>query len=163
MIENRSGRSAWDLPAYDLTPREAQVFAMYAYGMNNKGIAEMFNISPATIKVHSAHGLSKLDTSSRAYVVIELFKAQRFNIDDYVNDDDLGRINLLSPRELNVFASMYTNKDKYKNTRAVGEELVIELETVRFHKTRMYKKLGISTKTRAIVLGYAAELRGMSF
>jgi NarL family two-component system response regulator LiaR len=49
----------------DLTPREREVLALLVQGKTNDGIAAALNISPATVRLHVSHILSKLEAQNR--------------------------------------------------------------------------------------------------
>jgi DNA-binding NarL/FixJ family response regulator len=53
----------------ELTPREREVVALVAGGMNNLEIAAHLVISPATAKTHVSRALGKLDVRDRAQLV----------------------------------------------------------------------------------------------
>ena len=56
---------------YDaLSEREREVFQLIAEGHSNREMAELLNISPATIETHRGHILQKLDLHSTAEVVL---------------------------------------------------------------------------------------------
>jgi DNA-binding NarL/FixJ family response regulator len=52
-----------------LTPREAQVLAVLAEGLSNRGIAERLGISDQTVKFHVASVMGKLGTRNRVETV----------------------------------------------------------------------------------------------
>ena len=52
-----------------LTPREAQVLALLAEGLSNRGIAERLGISDQTVKFHVASVMGKLGTRNRVETV----------------------------------------------------------------------------------------------
>jgi len=52
-------------PQYDLTPRELEVLALVAQGLNNGEIADELVISQSTVKFHVSSILSKMGVSSR--------------------------------------------------------------------------------------------------
>lgn len=54
---------------YDLTPREQDVLALMAKGLNNPQIAEQLIVSRATIRFHVSNILSKLNVTSRTEAV----------------------------------------------------------------------------------------------
>lgn len=56
-------------PSPALTPREAEVLAMLAEGLGNKGIARRLGISDHTVKAHVASILGKLRVSTRTEAV----------------------------------------------------------------------------------------------
>ena len=53
-----------------LSEREREVFQLIAEGHSNKEMAELLNISPATVETHRGHILQKLDLHSTAEVVL---------------------------------------------------------------------------------------------
>jgi len=55
--------------AYDLTPREREVLAWMAKGLNNTDIGKQLVISPVTVKFHVSNILSKLACASRTEAV----------------------------------------------------------------------------------------------
>jgi DNA-binding NarL/FixJ family response regulator len=54
----------------ELTGREREVMAMVASGRTNDEIAAELYVSPATIKTHVGHAMSKLDARDRAQLVV---------------------------------------------------------------------------------------------
>jgi DNA-binding NarL/FixJ family response regulator len=62
-------------PYETLSEREREVFQLVAEGRNNKEVADLLCISPATVDTHRAHILKKLDLHSTAELV--LFAARR--------------------------------------------------------------------------------------
>jgi DNA-binding NarL/FixJ family response regulator len=53
----------------ELTPREVEVVALVASGLNNREIAEQLVVTPATAKTHVSRALRKLDARDRAQLV----------------------------------------------------------------------------------------------
>jgi two-component system response regulator NreC len=53
-----------------LSEREREIFQLLAEGRTNKGVAELLNISPATVETHRAHILQKLDIHNTAELVL---------------------------------------------------------------------------------------------
>jgi RNA polymerase sigma factor (sigma-70 family) len=51
-----------------LTPRERDVLALVGQGATNRTIAEILNISPATVRIHLRHAQEKLGLRSRAQI-----------------------------------------------------------------------------------------------
>jgi DNA-binding CsgD family transcriptional regulator len=58
-----------DAGVEQLTPREAQVLALLAEGLSNRGIAERLGISDQTVKFHVASVMGKLGTRNRVETV----------------------------------------------------------------------------------------------
>ncbi|MFD7029876.1 response regulator [Streptomyces sp. NPDC059917] len=62
-------RTPW--PGLDvLTPREREVFGLVGAGLSNADIARRLVLSPATVKTHVHHCMSKLALASRAQAVV---------------------------------------------------------------------------------------------
>ncbi len=152
MIENRR-----------LTTRELQMLGMAANGMRDQAIAKATGLSPFTVNVMFDKAAQRLGTSTRPRAVIAAFESQQLDLDSFVNDDDLAKINLLTHRQREVLFSMHKKLGSKNREKAIGEELEIKSGTVRNHKQAMYRTVGAGSQTRAVVLGYAAELRGMTF
>lgn len=53
-----------------LSGREREIFQLLAEGRTNKGVAELLEISPATVETHRAHILQKLDIHNTAELVL---------------------------------------------------------------------------------------------
>ena len=66
------GRAA---KAYQLSPREKEVFALWVTGHGSKYIQEKFVISPATVKTHVRHIYEKCDVHNRAELMRKLEEA----------------------------------------------------------------------------------------
>ena len=65
----RTRKPAGDGAAADLTPREAEVLRLLAFGHSNKEIATALSISVKTVETHRASGMSRLGLPSRAALV----------------------------------------------------------------------------------------------
>jgi DNA-binding CsgD family transcriptional regulator len=52
-----------------LTPREREIVAFVATGLDNTDIAELLFLSPVTVKSHVTHAMGKLHTTTRAQLV----------------------------------------------------------------------------------------------
>ena len=61
--------------AYQLSPREKEVFALWVTGHGSKYIQEKFVISPATVKTHVRHIYEKCDVHNRAELMRKLEEA----------------------------------------------------------------------------------------
>ena len=66
----------------ELTPRETEVFRLLACFFENKEIAKILNCSVATVKMHVASILQKLNVTSRAQAVVMGLKKGIINLDD---------------------------------------------------------------------------------
>ncbi len=55
--------------AHELTPRETEIFVLWATGHGSKYIQDHFVISPATVKTHVRHIYEKCDVHSRAEII----------------------------------------------------------------------------------------------
>ena len=62
--------------AYQLSPREKEVFALWVTGHGSKYIQEKFVISPATVKTHVRHIYEKCDVHNRAELMRKLEEAR---------------------------------------------------------------------------------------
>ncbi|MDY7077953.1 MAG: response regulator transcription factor [Chloroflexota bacterium] len=58
-------------PGYNLTPREREVLALMAEGLNNPAIAERLVMSRSTVKFHVSNILFKLNVTSRTEAVAQ--------------------------------------------------------------------------------------------
>jgi DNA-binding NarL/FixJ family response regulator len=58
-----------------LTERESEITRLVAQGLSNAEIAEQLVLSPATVKAHISHILSKLDLRDRIQLVIAAYEA----------------------------------------------------------------------------------------
>jgi LuxR family transcriptional regulator, maltose regulon positive regulatory protein len=57
-----------------------------------------------------------------------------------------GLVEALSARELEVLALLATGK----SNRAIAEELVVTLDTVKRHVTNLFNKLGVASRVQAV-------------
>jgi predicted ATPase/DNA-binding CsgD family transcriptional regulator len=62
--------AALPMPVPSLTPREAEVAALIARGLNNRQIAERLVISQRTVDAHVAHILAKLGFATRSQIAV---------------------------------------------------------------------------------------------
>ncbi len=71
----RPDRALAPVPGLDLlTEREREVLQSLARGQSNAEIAEALFISPATVKTHVSHLLTKLDARDRAQLVVAAYE-----------------------------------------------------------------------------------------
>jgi DNA-binding NarL/FixJ family response regulator len=59
-----------DARLQQLTPREREVLALLAEGLDNRAIAEQLHISPETARAHVVNLLSKLNVGSRLQAAV---------------------------------------------------------------------------------------------
>ena len=59
-----------------LTDREREVLTLIARGLSNAELAEHLHLSPATVKTHIGHLLSKLQARDRAQLVIAAYETR---------------------------------------------------------------------------------------
>jgi len=63
-----------------LSPRETETIGWLVQGLSNKEVAQRLNLSPRTVEIHRANGLSKLGAKSVAEVVrMKLLAARQEN------------------------------------------------------------------------------------
>jgi DNA-binding NarL/FixJ family response regulator len=60
----------------------------------------------------------------------------------------------LSPRELSILESLESGR----SNREIAERLFVAEQTVKFHLTNIYRKLGVSSRTEAVHYAYANGL-----
>ncbi|TYB40164.1 response regulator transcription factor [Actinomadura chibensis] len=73
----RPGPSPDAPPALDaLTDREREVLTLIARGLSNSELAAHLHLSPATVKTHIGHLLSKLQARDRAQLVIAAYESR---------------------------------------------------------------------------------------
>lgn len=53
-----------------LSPRETEILALIAAGMENKAIAKMLNLSAQTIRTYVSHAMTSLDVQNRTRAVV---------------------------------------------------------------------------------------------
>ncbi len=160
------------LPNDRFTHRQLVVVRMYAAGLTQSAIASELGISIPGVETHVELARRRFKTPTIATTVIAAFESEQLDPDSFVNDDDIGKIELLSDQELEVFKSLYKNREIRYRKPLVRREVTrvysinrpeMANGTVGKLITSMNTKLEIATQTRAIVLGYYAEQRGMSF
>lgn len=68
-------------------------------------------------------------------------------VEDYVsNQEEIITEDLLSPRELEVLTLIA----KGRSNQAIANQLVISINTVKTHRSRIYEKLGFNNKSRLV-------------
>jgi DNA-binding CsgD family transcriptional regulator len=72
----RRAEAGEDLMAL-LSPREKEIAAFVAAGLDNAAIAKRLYISPVTVKSHVAHIMSKTGTSTRASLVAQIHQSHQ--------------------------------------------------------------------------------------
>jgi DNA-binding CsgD family transcriptional regulator len=60
-------------PTTDLTPRQAQLLRLVAYGYSNREIAQSLRLSPATVRTHLEHIFKQLNVTSRTAAAARAF------------------------------------------------------------------------------------------
>jgi DNA-binding NarL/FixJ family response regulator len=146
-----------------LSDRELQILGLYATGLERNEISACTTLSEYTVRAHIRNVRSKLDANSIPDALIKGLDSQQLNIDDFVNDYDLLQLGLLTPRQKEAFFSLYKNRNVGLKNEAISQDMDLGHGTVKIHQYGAFKRLGINSQNRAIVLGYAAEQRGMSF
>jgi DNA-binding NarL/FixJ family response regulator len=96
-------------------------------------------------------GAIELETAVR-----ELLATPGFRVigDDLAADDDGSQLAELSEREL----AMLETLARGLSNKAIGRELWITEQTVKFHLTNIYRKLGVENRTQAVRLVYERGL-----
>jgi DNA-binding NarL/FixJ family response regulator len=56
----------------------------------------------------------------------------------------------LSPREIDILACLVAGK----TNREIATELKLSMSTVKAHLSAVYRKLGVSTRTQAAIVGF---------
>ncbi len=144
-----------------LSERELEIIGMAASGGRDKEIAKKLNLSSNTVRKYFERAAKKFGSCSRSELMVEAFESQQLDIDSFVNEYDLMRLSGLYPRERQVIGLYYKNRNEKSKRGAAAEDISISLHTIITYKKRAFEKLGIHSPRRAIVLGYAAHLRGV--
>jgi len=69
-------------PHDDLTPREADVLRLLAFGRSNKEIANALSIGDETVKTHVSNVLSKLAVENRAQAIVQALKRGLLSLEE---------------------------------------------------------------------------------
>ena len=70
LVARRGGNAPTPVQRPRLTPRQSDVLRLIAAGRSNKEIARELDLSPATIKAHTAAAIAALSTANRTEAVV---------------------------------------------------------------------------------------------
>lgn len=128
-------------PRRDLSPRELEVLALLAAGNTRETAAAELCLAPSTIQGHVARILAALGARNAAHAVAI---AHRSGLFEPRRQMSVG--SRLSWRERQVLVGIAAGL----TADQLGKVLTLSGETVKSHLSRLYRKLGVSTRPHAV-------------
>lgn len=133
-----------------LTPRESEVLALAAQGLEHEKIADLLNTSSSTTRHQLAKSYRRLKwigiTNQTEAVIAFGLKADNKEIPDKLKE----RVNTLSHTEKKTLAvSIYEGRATKK---AISGRLTGKWQTVRAHNSNVRRKLGVDTTRESYIL-----------
>ena len=131
---------------YKLTPKEVEVLTHISYGESNKVIARSLLSAEATVKFHVKKILKKMSLNSRNDAAIIFIRAK------YAAQN---KRPLPQEIALNIISNKYKLTPKQQQvayltacgveTKQAAESLNIKYDTIKLHKTTIFKKMKINS------------------
>jgi DNA-binding CsgD family transcriptional regulator len=135
--------------AWDLTPREAEVFAFAGVGLSLQSIATLLGLSLGTVRTQIGKAYKKSAVRSRATATSALL-----DVVEPTALQDAGRKLVpgdggpLTRREMAVLRIAATGR----TTSAIASVAGISKETAKTHLANAYRKLGVQNRSQALLL-----------
>jgi DNA-binding CsgD family transcriptional regulator len=144
-----SSLAAASARAWGLGPREAEVFAFAGVGLSLPSIASLLGLSVKTVRTHLGKAYRKTAVGSRAAATSALLDVvEPSALADAGHRLVPGATGSLTRRETAVLRIAATGR----TTSAIASVIGISTETVKTHLANAYRKLGVQTRSQALLL-----------
>jgi DNA-binding CsgD family transcriptional regulator len=134
--------------AWELAPREAEVFAFAGVGLSLPSIASTLGLSVATVRTQLGKAYAKTDVRSRAAATSALLDVVEPTVLQEAGRQLVpGEGGPLTRREMAVLRIAATGR----TTFAIASVIGISTETTKSHLANVYRKLGVQNRSQALL------------
>lgn len=148
-----------------LNQKQIEILRWAGFGKNNQEIVRHLRPTYRTITYNTVHNCLQrayrsLGVNDRTQAVIKAINLGFFTLEEFTENDELGRINLLFPKEREILADI-TRLENTPGVKSVARRLIKSYRTANKQFGSILKKLQVHSRTQAALFYLAAKEKGL--